>query len=239
MFKIELSKLLSKKSTKTLMVIYSVILLGILGVYTYGEFGLNLSIYNSGQFVTASLNTMMAVVLPFIVLYLSSQSFVTEFKDNTFKNLFLLPVKKSSIYLSKLLSVQAVIAMILGSQFILTSLVGILVDGFSLSLVPVTYYLGAFLVLGLINMLSSLLSMIFNSTGIILIVSYFGFLGLNILGYVVPKIKMISISHMLGGYQMILTSLTLLLSVIAYYILLYIAGYQLFEKKEAIVCQSE
>jgi len=239
MFKIEWNKLISKKSTKILLIIYGLVLVGLLGFYTYGEFGLNLSIYNAGQFVTASLSSMMAIILPFIVLYLSSQSFVTEFKNNTFKNMFLLPVKKSTIYLSKLISVQALVGLLLISQFILTTIVGLVVDGLSFSLVPLTTYLGAFLVLGLINILSSLLAMVFNSTGIIIIVAYFGYMALNIFGYLVPRIKVISISHMLGGYPLIFTSLTLLLSVVAYYILLYIIGYQLFEKKEAIICQSE
>lgn len=239
MFNIEWQKLIGKKSSKTLLVIYSIILVGLLGLYAYGEFGLNLSIYNAGQFVTASLSTMMAMILPFIVLFLSSQSFVSEFKSNTFKNMFLLPVKKSKIYLSKLLSVQALVGIILATQFLLTTLVGLLVDGISLSFAPLTAYLGAFAVLGLVNIVSSLLAMLFSSTGIIIIVSYFGYLALNILGYVVPRLKVISISHMLGAYPLVFTSLTLLLSVVAYYILLYIIGYQLFEKKEAIVCQSE
>ena len=239
MYKIELSKILGKKSTKILMIIYAVMLAGLLGIYTYGEAGLNLSIYNSGQFVLSSLKTMMALILPFIVLYLSSSTFVSEFKNNTIKNLFLLPVKKYEIYAAKLLSVQTIIAALLGIQLIISMIFGTFIDGFAFSMSTLTSYFGAFIILGLINVLSSLLSMFLNTTGMVVIVSYIGFIALNVLGYMVPQLQIISISHMMGQYQMIFSSFTLLLSVVAYYILLTIIGYQLFEKKEAMICQSE
>ncbi len=239
MYKIELSKILGKKSTKILMIIYAVMLAGLLGIYTYGEAGLNLSIYNSGQFVLSSLKAMMALILPFIVLYLSSSTFVSDFKNNTIKNLFLLPVKKYEIYAAKLLSVQTIIAALLVIQLIISMIFGTFIDGFAFSMSTLTSYFGAFIILGLINVLSSLLSMFLNTTGMVVIVSYIGFIALNVLGYIVPQLQIISISHMMGQYQMIFSSFTLLLSVVAYYILLTIIGYQLFEKKEAMICQSE
>lgn len=239
MYKIELIKLLSKKSTKTLIIIYSVLLVALLGLYAYGEAGLDISIYNSGQFVLSSLSMMMALVLPFITLYLSASTFIGEFKNSTIKNLLLLPVKKYQIYIGKLLSVQTVIGMILGIQLVLTLILGGVIDGFSLSLNTLTYYLGAFIILGLINVLSALLSMVLNTPGMVIIVSSIGFIGLNVLSYALPSIRVISLSHMLGQYTMIFNSMTLLLSVLAYYILFSIVGYQLFDKKEAMVCQSE
>lgn len=239
MYKIELTKLMDKKSTKVLMIVYTVFLVGLLGLYSYGEIGLNISLFNSGQFVLSSLNMMMAVILPFIVLYLSSSSFVTEFKNNTIKNMFLLPVKKMDIYLSKLLSVQTIIGVLLMIQLILTLIAGTIIDGFAISMTTLVTYLGAFLMLGLINVLSSILAMFLSTTGMVIIISYVGFIALNVGGYVFPALRNISISHMLGQYQMIFSSSTLLLSVVAYYILLTIIGYQLFEKKEAIICQSE
>lgn len=239
MYKMELTKIIHKKSTKILLVIYSILLLGLLAIYTYGETGLNLSIYNSGQFVIASLNAMMAFILPFIVLYLSSNTFIYEFKNNTIKNLFLLPINKYEIFLAKLLSVQTIIGILLLLQLIITFVLGILVDGLSFSFVTITNYLGAFLILGVVNILSSILSLFLNTTGMVIIVSYVGYFGLNILGYLVPRLKGISISHMIGNYHMIFNSLTLLLSVFAYYILLYIIGFQLFDKKEAVICQLE
>lgn len=221
------------------MILYAVLLAGLLGLYGYGELGLNLSIFNSGQFVLSSLNMMMAMILPFIVLYLSSSSFVSEFKSNTIKNMFLLPVKKYEIYLAKLLSVQTLLGAMLMVQLIISIVFGSLIDGFAFSLATFTSYLGAFLILGLVNLLGSVLAMFLSTTGMVIIVSYIGFISLNVLGYVVPTLRSISISHMLGQYQMVFGSITLLLSVVAYYILLTIIGYQLFEKKEAILCQSE
>ncbi len=239
MYKIELTKLLHKKSIKTLMIIYAVLFLGLIGIYIYGESSLNLSIYNSGQFVLSSLNTMMAFMLPFIAIYISSNTFVTEFKNKTIKNLYLLPVKKYEIYIAKLLSVQTLIAVILMMQFVLSLIFGTILDGFSLNLNTVTTYIGAFVILGLINLMSSLFSMFFNSSGMIIIVSYIGFMVLNVLGIIIPKIQVISLGHIMGQYQMLFSSLTLLLSVVAYYILFSVIGYQLFEKKEAMICQSE
>ena len=239
MYKIELKKLFHKKSIKTLIFIYAVLFLGLIGIYIYGETSLNLSIYNSGQFVLSSLNTMMAFMLPFMVIYISSNTFVTEFKNQTIKNLYLLPVKKYEIYIAKLLSVQTLIAIVLMMQLVLSLVFGTILDGFALSLNTVTTYIGAFLVLGLINLLSSLLSMFLNSSGMIIIVSYIGFMVFNVLGIIIPKLQVISLGHIMGQYQMLFSSLTLLLSVVAYYILFSVIGYQLFEKKEAMICQSE
>ncbi len=124
-------------------------------------------------------------------------------------------------------------------QLVLSIIFATFIDGFAISMATLTSYFGAFLILGLVNLLGSLLAMFLTTTGMVIIVSYIGFISLNVLGYVVPTLRNISISHMLGQYQMVFGSLTLLLSVVAYYILLTIIGYQLFEKKEAIICQSE
>ncbi|MCH4889254.1 hypothetical protein EZV73_16780 [Acidaminobacter sp. JC074] len=239
MFKIEFKKLLNKKSTKTLLIIYGLLFLGLMGIYAYGEAGLGLSIYNSGQFTLSSLNAMMTFVLPFIVLYMTASTFVSEFKKGTIKNLYLLPVQKHEIYISKLLSVQSLVGILLIVQMVLSLIAGGLLDGIGLSLATITGYIGAFILLGLINVLSSLLSMFLNTSGMVVLVTYIAFMVLNVVGIMVPSLQTISISHMMGQYQMIFSSFSLLLSVIAYYILLSVVGYQLFDKKEAMICLSE
>ena len=81
------------------------------------------------EFIKASLSVTMSMILPFITLYISSTSFALDFSNGTIKNMFLLPVNKSSIYLGKILSVQTLIAVLLSVQFFYSMLFGLILDG--------------------------------------------------------------------------------------------------------------
>lgn len=239
MFKLEFEKLISHKNTKILLSIYLIALIFFLGIYLVGESALNISIFNTGQFVVASLNMMMALILPFIALYLSSHSFISEYRKNTLKNILLLPVKKSEIFIGKLMSIQVLLGGMLIFQFIVTSTFGIIMDGFSFSATGILVYLNAYIILGLVSLFAAVLSGILSTTGMVVIFSTITYLSLNFITLLLPRLQVISLSYMLSNYQIILASGTLLLSLVAYYIILYIIGYQLFEKKEAIICLSE
>ena len=242
LLKIELSKLMAKKSTKTLLIVYLIAFIGLIGLYALGEINFGLSIFNQGQFQLASLGLMMSVLLPIIVIYISSNTFASEYSNQSIKNMLLLPISRTKLYINKVLSVQVLMAVLLIGQFVLSSIVGLIIDGgysFDVLGLGLTRYLSAFITLGLLNLMGSMLALLLNSSAITMLVSILGYFGLNIFGYIVPNAKIILPSYLMGQYNVLFTSLTVLLSILAYYIIFYIVGYLLFEKKEAMICQSE
>jgi len=243
-FKLEWTKLFKKKNTKVLIGLYGIILFVLTGLYLYGESALGLSIYNESQFVKASLSIMMGFILPFIALYLSSTNIINDFSNHTIKNLMLLPIEKSKLFIGKVLSIQALIGLLLAIQLVFTLLVSLLLDGgfsFTILLSLVTAYIGAFLVLGLINLFGVLLGLLLNSSGLTIVVGYVSFIGLKLFAAYSGALKAISPTTLISNYNHIisLSSLTLLLSLVSYYIILFIVTSQLFEKKEVQPCQSE
>lgn len=243
-FKVELLKLKKRKSTKTLLYIYSVVMVIISAIYLFGEKKIGLSIYTDGQFIGSSLAIMMSFMLPFIGIYISSTSFATDLATGSIKNMFLLPIKKTDIYIGKLLAVQSLIGILLSIQFIYTLTFSLLLDGgITLSILSTTLvqYIGAFVVLGLVTLLGSTIYLVVSSIGLTVMVTYLLYLGLNIASIYIPKLRVVSLTRLIGNYNRLFTqfNIGMLLTLISYYIILTIVGILIFEEKEASVCQFE
>ncbi len=241
---IELVKLFKRKSSKVLMVIYAIVIALIAFAYFFGEKSMGISIFSEGQFLSASLGVTMAMILPFISLYLTSTSFAIDFSTGAIKNIFLLPMKKGQIFINKLIAVQVLLGVLLSIQFVFTLVFSLLLDGgFSLSLLITSFseYLGAFFVLALIALASASLSLIISSTGLTILSAYLIFTGIGVMNMYLPRFEVISFTRIVNAYHSIFRefNMSLLLSLLAYYILLYITGTLLFDKKEESVCQYE
>ncbi len=241
LLKVELSKLLKKRNTKVFLIIYSIIFFGMALVYVGAENLFDLSFYSGVQFVGASLSTMMAFMLPLLAIYLAGQSQAIDFTRGTMKNMYLLPVSRTKIFISKLLAVWIIIGIVLGGQFLFALLISFVADGFALAGLGGTIldYIGAMVVLGLVNLIGNLLALIFKNTGLSVILAYIAYVGLSLVAVYVPVLKTISITTVITGYHMLfnISTLNVLLSALAYYIILFIAGLLVFEKKEESLCQ--
>jgi len=241
LLKVELIKLLKKASTKVFLVMYGIILLGGALIYVIAESRFDLTIYSGSQFVGASLSTMMAFLLPLMTIYLAGSSQGIDFSRGTMKNMYLLPISRTKLFISKLLSVQVIVGSVMVAQFIITLVVSISVDGFTfVSLGAILMdYIGAFLILGLVNIIGNVLSLLIKNVGLAIIIAYVGYIGLGILTLYVPSIRSISITNLINNYGNFLGggAITMLLSTLAYYIILFITGLLLFEKKEESLCQ--
>ena len=241
LLKVELIKLLKKASTKVFLVMYGIILLGGALIYVIAESRFDLTIYSGSQFVGASLSTMMAFLLPLMTIYLAGSSQGIDFSRGTMKNMYLLPISRTKLFISKLLSVQVIVGSVMVAQFIITLVVSISVDGFTfVSLGAILMdYIGAFLILGLVNIIGNVLSLLVKNVGLAIIIAYVGYIGLGILTLYVPSIRSISITNLINNYGNFLGggAITMLLSTLAYYIILFITGLLLFEKKEESLCQ--
>lgn len=235
---------MKKKNIKMLLGLYGVLLVIISLFYGLGEQRWDLIVFNKGQFLVSSLKVMMGFVLPVLSLYLSSSLFGSEMQQGTFKNMFLLPVDKGQIYLNKLLAIFTALGLLLGLQFIYSGLISIILDGFiSIDLLG-TYllsYLGAWMTLGLIAIIGSVVTLLIKSNGLVIILGYVSYLGLNILNIYFPIMRPISLPTIMGQYHHLFSSGSLiqLLSLIAYYIIIVSVGFLIFEQRNDDICQLE
>jgi len=239
--KVELIKLLRKRSTQVFLVLYGLIVIGGSLVYILAESRFDLTVYSGVQFVGASLGTMMAFLLPLMTIYFAGSSQGIDFSRGTMKNMYLLPISRTKLFINKLLSVQVIIGGVMIMQFVVTLIVSMIVDGFTLvSLGAILMdYVGAFLILGLVNIIGNILSLLVKNVGLAVILAYVGYIGIGLLTIYVPSLRSISITNLINNYSNFLDSgaIAMLLSMVAYYIILFITGLLLFEKKEESLCQ--
>ncbi len=89
--------------------------------------------------------------------------------------MLLLPVSKAELFYGKLLGVQCLVGVLLSIQFLYSMTVGLVIDGGVAFVVVGTYlvmYLGAFLILGLVNLLGAFYYLVFSSVGLALLMTY-------------------------------------------------------------------
>ena len=101
LLKVELTKLLKKTSTQVFLILYAIIVLGGSAVYVIAESRFDLSIYSGVQFVGASLGSMMAFLLPLMTIYFAGSSQSIDFSRGTMKNMYLLPISRTELFISK------------------------------------------------------------------------------------------------------------------------------------------
>lgn len=241
LLKVELIKLLRKTSNQVFLVLYGIIVLGGSLVYVLAESRFDLTLYSGTQFVGASLGTMMGFLLPLMTIYLAGSSQGIDFSRGTMKNMYLLPISRTKLFVNKLLAVQVIIASVMAVQFVLTLIVSMIIDGFTfVSLGAILMdYVGAFVVLGLVNIIGNVLSLLVKNVGLAIILAYVGYIGLGLLTIYVPILRSISITNLISNYSNFLDrgAIAMLLSSLAYYIIFFITGLLLFEKKEESLCQ--
>ncbi len=243
-YHMEWIKLFKRKSSRVLMGLYGLIVLALGAMYLLGESNLGVNLFTGGQFMGASLTFTMGLMLPFIALYLSSTSFALDFGKGTIKNMFLLPLRKDQIFLGKLLAVQSLLGILLVVQFTISLVLGLFLEGwmgFGILGSQLLVYGGAFLALGLLNLLAALVSLMVSSSGLAILISYVALVAMNLLDNFVPRLRVISLPTLLAQYDMVMSRVQVgqLLSFVAYYILLFMVGYLLFEKKDEGSCQFE
>lgn len=240
LLKVEWKKLYKQKNFKVLFVLFGIVLLGISLLYSLGETQLGLNIYSEGQFITSSLSITMAFILPFIALYLAMSGFGLELKQGL-KTMLLWPVKKEKLFLTKVLLFFVTIGALLGIQFIYSMFFSLIFDGFftfDLLVSAFITYLGAYIALGLVAAVGSLIAMLVSSTGLGLFVAYLGYVGFGVVGLYLPFVKGISPTTLIGQYQVAFSPIRLL-SFVLYYIIVLGIGLLLFDRKEEDVCQYE
>jgi hypothetical protein len=182
--------------------------------------------------------------MPLLALYVASVTLGSEMSGGTLKNMLLLPIKRGQLYLYKIVAVLSLIGGLLAVQWLYSLFFSLLMDGafsFTFLLKSVGEYIGAFLVLGLIVNLSSVLTLAFKSTGITIFSSYLLYVVLGFAGIYFPAFANVNPTTIIREYGYFFSSGggIQLLSTFAYYIIIVMTGLLLFDKKEEEICLYE
>lgn len=232
---IEIEKFLAKRSTRVFLAIYGLALIGFFGIYIWSAANLGASLVNAGQLPMASLKWLMGLLLPIMALYLSGSSFTEELASGTLQGMQLLPIPRQAIYYSKVVAASGIIGGMLLMQFVLSSILGGIVDGlWSLEALAVGLgaYMGAWLVLSLISGIGGTLAILVKSTGLTLVLGLFGFMAFGALGLYFPWLQKISLNALLGDYSNLISNFhwSQLFVLFAYYIMVSVVGVTALEK---------
>jgi ABC-2 type transport system permease protein len=244
LLKIEIVKLYKRKNIKVLAAFYMAMMIAMSLFYLIAEKRFGLTLYTEGQFITSSLSLVMAGLMPLLALYVASVTLGSEMSGGTLKNMLLLPIKRGQLYLYKIVAVLILIAGLLALQWLYSLIFSLLVDGafsFTFLLKSVGEYIEAFLVLGLIVNLSSVLTLASKSTGITIFSSYLLYVVLGFAGIYFPTFANVNPTTIIREYGYFFSSGggIQLLSTFAYYIIIVMTGLLLFDKKEEEICLYE
>jgi len=187
------------------------------------------------------LELLTGFVMPVLTIFIGSELLSSEFKDGTIKNLFALPVSKSIIYLGKIFAGAIEIGiylLIIGVSSIIVS--GVIngaeafgnLGGFFIS------YLGAFVFLIMILIITSFITLLVGSPGMAIVVNLFIWFGIGAIGIFLTNIKQFLPTSFVNWYQPLVNGVNLtmslppLLYMISYCVIFIIAGMMIFERKE-------
>jgi ABC-2 type transport system permease protein len=187
------------------------------------------------------LELLTGFVMPVLTIFIGSELLSSEFKDGTIKNLFALPVSKSIIYVGKILAGTIEIGIylfIIGVTSIAVS--GIIngVEAFGNLGSLFVSYLGAFVFLLMILIITSFFTLIVGSPGMAIVMNLFIWFGIGVIGIFLTNVKEFLPTSFVNWYQPLVNGVNLamalppLLYMISYCVIFVIAGMMIFERKE-------
>jgi ABC-2 type transport system permease protein len=188
----EFVKLFYQTKTKILIAlsIISVVAIGIVTFLINNNTGVQM--ISPERFPIFVLELLIGFVMPVLTIFIGSELLANEFKDGTIKNLFALPVSKSIIYVGKVLAGAIDIGtylLTIGVSSLAVS--GVLngteafgnLGGFFVS------YLGAFVFLVMILIITSFFTLLISSPGMAIVMNLFIWFGIGIGGMFLTNIK--------------------------------------------------
>ncbi|MBC7960588.1 MAG: ABC transporter permease [Vallitaleaceae bacterium] len=234
-------KIFAKAKSKVLLILLSIGVIGAGIFYYLLENRLGLTFMEGRQFPIWVLELFLKFVLPLFIMVIVADVFAGEFQDGTIKNVFALPASRTTLYVAKLLAVALFVGTMLGVILGLSLLCATLVTGFSVftgTLSILIAYIGAFIVLGVLIVLSVVISLFVGSSSLSLVLNLLLWLGMGTFGAFVPVVSNYLPTSFTHWYEPLLSGghirvvLPMLLYMISYYIILVVLGLMKFQKKE-------
>ncbi|WBW95602.1 ABC transporter permease [Oceanirhabdus sp. W0125-5] len=233
----EFEKIISKRKSKVLLIILSIIIAGAGVLFYYGENILSLTVMEGNRFPVWILSLMMGFILPLFATMITVDSISGEYENGTMSNLYALPISRQSIYLSKLMGCVYYVVLMMGLALGISLLIAFIVDGFVVfsSLVGIVLtYLKAIIILGLIITSVGFVSLWCKSSSMTLVISILLYIGMNIMSIFMGQVGSILPTTIIRLYdKMLLPNYGFLaIYMICYYIILFIGGAIKFQEKE-------
>lgn len=194
---------------------------------------------DSSNFMVTMLNLFTTLFLPLFIVMAAADEFSGEVSDRTMKLTLLRPISRFKVYLSKNLSIGVYILASLCIIFLSTTLSGFL---FGSSLTVIFHnlklcILAFFPAMG-VGIIAAFIAQIFKSASGAIITLIFLFIGIKIIGIIIPVISFISLASYLNWHVLWLgnVGITKLLSIfiimMSYYVIFFSAGFGLFDSKD-------
>jgi ABC-2 type transport system permease protein len=239
----ELEKLYKKKkATVAILLSLAIIVVGqlvILGVRS----GFGLRGAGSVEFPMLVLSVVVNTILPLFTALVAIDSFSGEFSQNIIRTTLTMPVSRFKIFTAKITAIAVFILVNLLLLLIFSVLAGVLFNvnsftfgGFAGTVLSYLVTLIPMLVLALGTVL---IANIFKSGTSVFFASILVFILLKVLGMVLSRYSSLFVTSLLDWYNLWLASsfpigkiFRQLLIMVGYAIMLFTAGFYLFDKKE-------
>lgn len=241
MISIEWMKLFGQRKSKVLMAILwiSAIAVSVGNLYLTSRAGF--TVIDGDQMPMTMITILGGVLLPLIAYITAVDATSTEYSKGTIRYGLMAPMSRSKYFLSKLLALAAYYGLILGGVMVLTTLINIGAMNQNIGLNIITY-LGAYTITLIPMVLIALWGMFIGtyfSQGLSIGLGFAGVLALNVAQIFVPILTSVSplgymnmSSSLIYGNGSLIATLSMLLYVAAYYIILVALNIFRFQQKE-------
>jgi ABC-2 type transport system permease protein len=239
----ELEKLYKKKkATVAILLSLAIIVVGQLVILAVRS-GFGLRGAGSVEFPMLVLSVVVNTILPLFTALVAIDSFSWEFSQNIIRTTLTMPVSRFKIFTAKITAIAVFILVNLLLLLIFSVLAGVLFNvnsftfgGFAGTVLSYLVTLIPMLVLALGTVL---IANIFKSGTSVFFASILVFILLKVLGMVLSRYSSLFVTSLLDWYNLWLASsfpigkiLRQLLIMVGYAIMLFTAGFYLFDKKE-------
>jgi ABC-2 type transport system permease protein len=239
----ELEKLYKKKkATVAILLSLAIIVVGQLVILAVRS-GFGLRGAGSVEFPMLVLSVVVNTILPLFTALVAIDSFSGEFSQNIIRTTLTMPVSRFKIFTAKITAIAVFILVNLLLLLIFSVLAGVLFNvnsftfgGFAGTVLSYLVTLIPMLVLALGTVL---IANIFKSGTSVFFASILVFILLKVLGMVLSRYSSLFVTSLLDWYNLWLASsfpigkiLRQLLIMVGYAIMLFTAGFYLFDKKE-------
>ncbi len=234
---------ISKKKKITASLIFSLLTVIVVAV---AEYFLNnfagIRVMGSSEFSIMILTILSYSFFPLFTAFICIDMFAGEFADNTIKFTLTGPASRIKVFSGKVFAVAVFIMCNLIFVMFISVVVSLFMNSNTINIFKILIsYIMAFLPIFIFSLVVILISNIARSTTSSFMLSIFVFLVFNGLGMAFPQIRSFLFTSSFDWYKLILGSyinfskiLRTFLILLGYGIMLFAAGYYLFEKRDIV-----
>lgn len=239
----ETQKLYLRKKTIVLFVITALIPIAAAGILSIFQSNIGIIPVNSNQFSLFILGIFTNYILPLLITMAAVDMFSGEFNDRTIKSVFLRPISRFKIYLSKITCIGVYIILNLLLLFIVSSIAGLFLQGggstFTSLLRGLSAYVVSIIPMVGIGIVVAFISQLFKSSSGALVVSIIIYIALTVISRLFPAISRSFLTSYsdwyllwIGSSIMVWKILNAFIVILSYSMIFFSAGFYLFDRRE-------